>query len=155
MTSSQFRPKLMTAREAKMGTTVANKNQVNSYCLIQQMITLCVALPRLQRLEEVSFVFLHSLPLSNRADNKAMALTVPVEGVWFWPWHQPTPQRGAADFRSSSYWGSHRETGSDREPVETAGHSLSPGLTPLWSGWKEGEKKKRGQTVRFLAVSMS
>lgn len=44
MTSSQFRPKLMTAREAKMGTTVAKKNQVNGYCLIQQMTSFYVVL---------------------------------------------------------------------------------------------------------------
>lgn len=68
---------------------------------------------------------------------KATALTVPVGGAGSWPWHRPTPQRGAVGFQSSSYLGSHRGTGSDREPVETAAHSLSPGLTQLSSGWKD------------------
>lgn len=81
----------------------------------------------------VTSVFLHSAlfaQITYPAD-KAMALTVPDEDVWFWPWHQPTPQRGAVGFQSSSYWGSHQETGLDREPMETAVHSLSPALTPL------------------------
>ena len=70
-----------------------------------------------------------------------MALTAPVEGVGFWPWHQPAPQRGAVGSQFCSYWGSHQETGLDREPVETAAHSLSLALTRLWSEWKDNNKR--------------
>lgn len=39
------------------------------------------------------------------------------------------------------------------EPVVTAAHSLSPGLTRLWSERKD--EKIKGQVVRFLTVDES
>lgn len=135
--SSQFRLKQMTVREAKMGSTAANKIRINSYCL-NPTNDLCACSSWAS-----SFCPLCSISVIIYKADKAMALTVPAEGAGSWPWHQPTPQRGAVGFQFSSYWGSHQETGSDREPVETAAHSLSPGLTPLWSGWKYEKRKGR------------
>lgn len=136
----------MTVREAKMGSTAENKIGFNHYCL-NPANDLCVSRSRASSF----WTLCSSSEIIHKAD-KATALTVPVEGAGSWPWHRPAPRRGAVGFQSSSYSGSHQETGSDREPVETAARSLSPGLTQLWSGWKD---EKKGQVVRFLIVSMT
>lgn len=139
MTILDFTIPIQIEREAKTGTTVANDLFV---CSSWACLWLTMEM-------ETGIVPVPVLPVTYLGD-KAVALTVPVEGVWSWPWHRPIPQIGAVGFRSSSYWGSHRETGSDREPVETAAHSLSPGLTPLWSAGKE--EKREGHVVTFLVV---